>query len=219
MADKVREIYVDLTTDPARFVVGDLSGGQSVFPPPYHQDTLGINWRFVKILGNSNSFSPVTPYSLVDLTGAALTVKLWNITGATVLASQTSWTLDSTGKILAEKIALYTANMIDAMTTVAVTAYLTCILEVTLTLGDGQVYTFRDNGFRVGKSLNIPGSPVVTAADTYNTTVQSDARYVRRDGGNPGDGYYLISASGKKIFKYLADLADGGVEERSEQVT
>lgn len=215
MADSVRETFVDLFSDPPSFVKGIRDTSQQYFLPPYHNNKLGYIFHFLRPNANGGYSAP---YTAVDLTGASLIYKIWDITGVTVLASQTSWTADSTVTKFSGTVDLFTANMVTAITGIAVTGYLTAILEIQLTLGDGTIYTYRDNGFRIGKALNLAGSPVASGSDTYNTTVQSAALYVPQDG--PAGGFFVMrSAAGIKLQIYVADLADGGWEFRAEKLT
>jgi len=216
MADQIRDYFCDAFSEPPALARGLRVESGQPFQAPFHNSKIKIAWRFLR--RNTNG-GRAEPYVLLDLTGSALMVKVWKTDGTTVLADQQTWALDGTGTILTAILELFTGAMVTAVSALGVLDQLTTYFEARLTLGDGQVVTYRDSNFRVNKALNLDGTPVATPTESFYNTLAADARYVRKDGGMDGDFFLMRSASGKVLQVYAIDLADGGVELRAEQVT
>ena len=216
MADQIRDYFCDVFAEPPSLVRGTKDESAQPYQAPFHNNKIKIAWRFLR---RNPDGGRAAPYVLLNLTGAALVVKVWATDGTTVLANQSTWAVDSSGTIMTAILDLFTAAMVTAVTGLTAVGQLTTYFEARLTLGDGQIVTYRDNVFRINKALNLDGTPLSTPTESFYSTLISDSRYVRKDGGVNGEFFDLLSANGKRLRVSAVDLADGGVDLKAQEVT
>jgi hypothetical protein len=167
----VKDIFVDLQNE--RFVVSSTNSASFSWPRIFHTDDLHLAARFLK--ANPTGNQQTRPYTLVDISGASLTAKLYNSLGTTILASQSTWTKDTSNNILSAQLNLNTAAMVAA---VGSSASITTQLELTLLLSDGQ-YTVRNDTLTIYRALNSAADPVPVPGQHHLTLEEAIGIFVQ----------------------------------------
>lgn len=87
-------------------------------------------------------------------------------------------------------------------------------VTIELELYDGTLHdpVYQKQGIIILAPANAGSVTTPTPAVNYRTALQSDARYVRQDGGNAGDGYFLICPDG--LHKVYISANNDGSEKR-----
>jgi hypothetical protein len=207
-----REVFVDLQN--ACLVAGLRGGGVNAtnFPKPFHTDLLGLRVRFLTLSSGFNEFSPVDPYLVADIVGAALTVKLYSAAapyGVLASALPGVWAIDpATENALVGQLALNTVEMQAAMAGMSPVQELSTILEITITMGGGEQYTIRHSPFPIRKSLNVAEGPVALPLDQYYTRDEIEAQFVRFVGNRAGASITLRSANNQ--YETILQCNDDG---------
>lgn len=209
----VKDLFLDIggagssVSGQPRLVRGILDSSTYTIPLPYHADKLNIAIR--ALVRNPDSTASA-PYSYVDLSSCTVTFKIWDATGTTVLASQSTWTADGTTKLKAQ-LDLYTTDMIAAMAAVGVKETLSTIMEIVLTFSDG-IYTYRNNDFRIGRSLNTSGSGVAVTAERVMTWSEANAIFVKWIDNEPGKAITLKN-SDSTYERIIGVRTDGSAQD------
>ena len=189
-----RDIYCDFTN--GYFVQSNKSAQRVTFPSPYHEDNLRL---VIHPLEVEPSNTPAQgPFSELDPTGWGLTVKIFNSTGATVLASQTSWTV--VGNTLVGSLNCNTVAMAAA---IGSSSSIAGIVEFEFTDTNGKI-TIQGN-ITILHEWIIAGSPAAIENETYLTESASIGKFVAKV-GEAGEVKYWTSPDGTKtVIQYLGD--------------
>ncbi len=190
----VIDVYVDLRN--RKLVSGQNvaaigGGGDWTFPKVWHNENLNIRWHFLQ----QNTVGDLkNPNSLVPVSGAALTVTVFDITGATPLASTlpVDWHVDAGSNTLYGELDLNTGPMGTAFSgsTVTIQAY----LELQLVLADG-LYAFRFV-ITIDKSFIAAAAPASITPAGYMTREEVLAMFVKYFGNADGLTITLLSPDG-----------------------
>jgi hypothetical protein len=209
----VKDLFIDIggagssVNGQPRLVRGILDSSTYTFPLPYHGDKLNIA---IRALTRNPDATASAPYSYINVSSCTITFKIWNADGDTVLASQSSWTLEGT-TILKAQLDLYTTEMIAAMVDVGVKETLSTIIEIVLTFSDG-IYTYRNNDFRIGRSLNTSGSGVATTTERVMTWAEANALFVKWIDNEPGKAITLEN-SDSTYERIIGVRTDGSAQD------
>jgi hypothetical protein len=170
----VKNLWVDLQG--SRFINGIRDASAFSWGPIYHNENLNLALRFLKTNQDGALADRSNPMSLVNISGAALTVKVWNSAGDTLLAQQTVWVVDGGNSILSGALDLYTVPMIAA---IGSSASITTKLEITLVLSDGT-YTIRNDSLTIYRAFNITGTPAPAPGTNWLTLEQALGIFLRQ---------------------------------------
>ena len=194
------DLFFDIANE--RIVTSFTNEGPFTIPSWFHQNAKDIRATFLR-LNTTGDFD--TPYTKVPAAGLTLSAKLFTSDGATVLASQATWTINATDtNALDGVLNLNTAAMATAFTSGATTS-IQAILEFKMTEPSGGETTWQQT-ITIKRQYDVVGSPVVIPPDTYLTEAQSDARYVHFTGNQNGASITLVSADGTRTgILYVGD--------------
>lgn len=207
----IKYVFCDLTR--GVFCAGRQSNviSNDPFGKIYHQNNL--NLVVYPLEANPDARVGLDPFTQVSASGLSLSAYVYDSTGATVLASQSSFTADTAANTLAASLNLNTAAMIAYATSLTQNQI---IVEFRFTNSNGEitVATNRQSPYaNVLKQLNTSASTPVTPGETYPTTNEMNSRCLLRDNG-AGVGYTLMSPDGsRKVIIYLDN--DGVVRQEA----
>lgn len=208
----IKYVFCDLTR--GVFCLGrkDKSATNDPFGKIYHQNNLNLVVYPLE-LNPDASLASSDPFTQVSASGLSLSAYVYDSTGATVLASQSSFAADTTANTLAASLNLNTAAMIAYATSLTQNQI---IVEFRFSNSNGEitVATNRQSPYaNVLKQLNTSASSPVTPGETYPTTNEMNSRCLLRDNG-AGVGYTLMSPDGsRKVLIYLDN--DGVVRQEA----
>jgi len=157
-----RDFFADFTN--GRLVASPRDSAElSSFPVFYHQDA---PWLTIKALEIDPDINPTEGiYSTVDPTGISLSLKVFDSTGATVLASQTSWS--ASGNAFVAQLNLNTVPMAAAFSSGS-TTQISTIWEFEFQDADGKI-TIQRTGVAIKREYIVAGSPTALPLDEYPT--------------------------------------------------
>lgn len=193
-----KDLFIDLggagasVDSQPRLVRGILDSSTYTLPMPYHGDRLNLA---IRALARNPDSIQTAPYSYLDLSGCTLAFRIWDSTGTTILAAQTTWGIGANNNILTAQVDLFTSAMQAAIASLGPKDTLSTILEITLTFSDG-VYTYRNNDFRIGKSLNTSGTGSTIPSGRVLTYDEAVGMFVQFFGNTSGRTITLASPDG-----------------------
>jgi hypothetical protein len=195
-----------LSTVDGSFV--NFNGGLLAWPQLFQGDTRDLQIGLVTPTGNPNA-----PYTVFNGNGVVMYVTM----GATPKGdgSQTiyagplamAWNpniLNGTGNASGAwqgSLGLAGANLAAAM---GVLSQIPATYEINVSIG-GIPQGLAQNTITIFAPENPNGNTVPQPAVNYPTTQQALALFVNKNGGNAGDGFFLISPGGTKRFISLND--------------
>ncbi len=183
-----QELIIDLQR---KLFVADLRGAEWQFPSPYHSENLCLNVRFLKLNPEGDPFFNLGHFTLVPISGSALTIAILQASNNTVLASQTSWTYDSGTNIITGFLNLFQSAMVTA---IGSSASLVCKIVL-------KIVTASDGTYVVTSPLTVlldpivAGVPAPTPSFAYYTAAEMDARYLKKI-SDPGETWTSKSPDG-----------------------
>lgn len=196
------DLFFDIANE--EIVASFTNQGPFTLPSWYHQNAKDLRATFLR-LNTTGAFG--SPYTKVPATGLSFSAKLFTSDGATVLASQITWTVNATdANALDGVLDLNTAAMATAFTSGSTTS-ITAILEFKMTETSGGTTTWQRT-VTIKRQYDVVGSPVAVAPDTYLTEAQSDARYAKYAGNGAGASITLLSAAG--TYQVIISVNDDG---------
>jgi len=141
-----------------------------------------------------------TPLAACDVSGMSLVASIYSSDGATVLATGSSFTADTSAGTLTGNVDCNTVAMASYVST-ATTASVIIEFRFTGAYGSRNVRTTGT----IQNQRNYSGSPTAIPDTTYVTTPEMNARALLRDNG-AGVGYILTSPDGtKRGYVYLSN--------------
>lgn len=188
------QIFVDLTN---RKTVANINGSaEKPFITPFHKDTL--YWSIQPLTVNPSGAQSSTQYATVDAGGFALTVSVFTADGATLLATQSSWVADGQAKV--GQIVLDTVPMTTA---IASASSLATLVQMEF-VGASETTTI-EGTMTVKRSRIAAGTPVPIANETFLTTNEAMAIFVKYAGNPDGSSITLPNGGYELIIKCNAD--------------
>ena len=197
----VQEVIGDLQR---KIFVADLRGADWLFPNPFHTENLGLNCQMIRLrVDGGDAYYNLGAAALVDISGSAYRMAVFQASDNTMLADQSTWTYDAANNIIRGFLNLFTIPMIAAVGTTQVEAY---FLAKIITAAEGT-YIIRSNNFFVRYDPFATGSGSPLPQDEYLTAAQMDARYLKKveDAGVP---WTAMSPDGTK--QMVIGLNDDG---------
>lgn len=202
MADSVSAktlVFCDLSR--GYFIKGryDKSINNSPFDLFFSRNTL--NLEVYPLVLNPAAAYTEDPFSVVDVSGLSLVASIYDSTGATLLASQSTFSTDVNLGILTGTLNCDTVAMGTAVTTDPTQV----LIEFRFTGSAGWSKNVRASGSTtvIRKQFNVTGTPAALAGAYYPTLDEVRAMFLERD-GTAGASYTLKSADGtKRVVVYL----------------
>lgn len=189
------DIYLDLRNRKlvsSSQASGINGAGDWQFPRVWNNESLNMRWHFLELDQSSN---PRTPNAIVAVSGLALTVSIFDITGATTLATTApgGWTADVSANTLSGQLNLNTGPMATAFSGVT---SINALLEVQIVSATG-INAFRTQ-IAIDKSFIASAVPGSITSASYMTREEILAICVKYVGNPDGAGIELISEDGTK---------------------
>lgn len=203
MADTVipkTPVFCDLSS--GYFVAGRNSLQRTPVPLGQFFSQNKLNLEIYPLVQNPVALLNGDPFHQVDVSGLSVVFSILDSTGATVLASQSTFTADVTRQTLTGILDCNTANMVSAVTA----GDAQVIIEVRFTDSSTVSKNVRASGSStiVRKQFNTSGSPTPSGADVYLTDKQTLALFIPRVGA-AGDSFSLRSPDGTKTMLLYLD--------------
>lgn len=200
MADTVipkTSVFCDLSS--GYFVTGRTSLVRTLVPLGQFFSQNKLNLEIYPLVQNPSAIPTGDPFHQVDVSGLSVVFSILDSTGATVLASQSTFTADVTRGTLTGILDCNTANMVMAVTA----GDAQVIIEVRFTDSSTVSKNVRASGSStiVRKQFNVSGSPTPVGADVYLTDKQTLALFVPRT-GSEGDNFSMLSG-GQRYLVYI----------------
>lgn len=185
-------LYNDIAN--RRLVTGPKSQAVFTLPKFFHQDKLSIVISFLELSGGTD---PYNPFSLVPISGISFTVKIFDLSGAVALASQSVWTPNTTETVqtFTGALDLNTGEMAEAFTD-AETKSISAVIEFEVADADGK-FTSLQEQITIHREHIVAGSPSATPGATYYTADEINSLFLRKVGA-PGETITLTSPDGTK---------------------
>ena len=197
------KLFNDITN--RKFVVRPNDTGEFPFPKVFQEDRVNIEYQPLEI---NSSGSRITPYSVVSVVGLSLTIKIAKASDGTILASQTSFSLDTAANVITGVLDCNTAAMVTAMTGVAsVDVY----FEVELADATGSM-TVAQVACKIYKEYITAGSPSALPLSSYLTRAECLALFVKFVGNTAGQTIELVSPDGTR-FRIVGMNNDGSAQD------
>lgn len=189
-----RDIYCDFTN--GRLVQSNVSATPVLFPKVFHQDNLRL---VIHPLEVDPSRAPnLGPFAQIDPTGMSLKVGIFDSTGDTTLALQSTWTVD--GNTLVGTLNCNTAEMTAE---IGSADSITGILEFEFTDSDGNKITIQQDTLTIEREYIVSATPDPIPNETFLPEAASLAMFLLKE-GTAGEGRIWVSPDGtKKVFQYL----------------
>lgn len=144
------------------------------------------------------AFASSDPFSQVDVSGLSLVLRIMDSTGATVLATQSTFTADATKGTLTGALNCDTVEMAAAVTSDPTAV----IIEARFTDSSGVSKNIRASGpTSIRKQYNVTGSPTPIPGQTYLTEEESRALFVPRTGAEKDS--FSMMAGGQRFLVYI----------------
>ena len=199
-----RDIYCNFTD--GRLVRSNKDATYVTLPAPFHEYNLRLIIHPLEV--DPSRALNLGPFAELDPDGWALNLSIFNSSGSSVLAQQTSWTAE--GNTLVGSLNCNTANMVTAMTGVN---SIQAVLEFEFTDANGKITI--QQSITINREYITSGTPAPLENESYLTESASRAIFVAKQGA-AGEGLYLTSPDGTKVIFCYCD--DNGVF-RSDLVT
>lgn len=160
-----------------------------------------LNLEIYPLVINPTSVPAQDPFNIVDVSGLSLDASIYDSTGATLLATQATFTPNSSTGTLTGSLDCNTGPMASA-----VTSDPTQILIEFRFTGSFGSRNVRAAGAStvIRKQFNSSGTPAPVAGDVYLTEKQIRAMFIPRE-GSPGDSWTAYSPDGTRKFLVYFD--------------
>jgi hypothetical protein len=204
-------LFIDTTSNG---LIADVNDASSINPaslPLYFGDTLSLSVYLMNKVGTTLSGS--NPFSVINTAGITFFLYLDDgLVGGTIYTQQISWSTDPTNSYFLSSLSL---NTLALQTFLGAATSKSCWMKAGY-VQNGLQTTVLSVMVNIGVgipsvSLVVPAGLTPLSAEVANTT------YVQVQ-GVAGNGFYLVSPSGKKIYIHVADNPDGTATLNSDPV-
>jgi len=173
--------------------------------PFYFGDTISLK---VQLLNKTNTtLAGSNPYTIINTAGLQLFMFLTDgKIGGTIYTQQISWNTDPTFSYFFSTLSL---NTLALQTLLGMNTSATCWLQIGYVQNGLPVTVFSQ---QIVISVGIPATNLVVPAGLTPLSAEvANAMFVHLDGNpnNPGQGFFLVTPNGKKLFICAADNPDG----------
>lgn len=152
------------------------------------------------LVQNPSAIPTGDPFHQVDVSGLSLVFSIFNSSGSTLLATQSTFTTDATQQTLTGSVDCNTAEMASAVTTDPTQV----LIEARFTDSSGVSKNIRAEGSStvIRKQFNSTGSPTPVAGNTYLTDKETAALYLPKSGVASGS-FTMLDASNRRWLFYI----------------
>lgn len=198
-------LYIDTTSNSLIAGVNDFSSVDPATLPFFFGDTLNLQVYLMNKTGTTLSGS--NPYTVIVTAG--ITFFLYFTDGkatATIYTQQISWNSDPANQYFYSTLSLNTAAL---QTLLGTSTGASCYMKAGY-IQNGLQTTVLSAVVNIG--VGIPSTNLVVPANLTPLSVEvARAMFVPEDGApaNPGQGFFLLTPNGKKLYIHATDNPDG----------
>jgi hypothetical protein len=195
-------LFIDTSS---KSLLSTVNGGISVNPsslPLFFPDTLTLNVYLLQPIGNA----PIgnTQYQTVPTTGLSLLLYLdGGVEGSPILTQVVTWVTDPTDSFFIGNLSL---NTVQVQQNLGKQQSLRCYLKIGY-IQNGLSTTLISSPVSILPGL--PTNPLVVPPGLVPLSVQAAQAMFVPLAGLAGEGFYLITPNGKKLFLQAIDQPDG----------